>query len=209
MKNFSMVFISISLVLFIVFGCGPKVMVPPVIDLEEYEVIGLIEFTSNVEGNLNEYATQKFLEAITVDQKGIRIVELGSESEILELLDADRVNPETIKSIGKKYNLRTVIAGDLDVSDIRPMVNLLGLTKFVTFKAEVDATIAVKMFETIDGATIWTNSEKGTAEVAHVSLISGDIFSFDATNPDEAYGDLVEKLVWNLTRDFRVTYKRI
>ncbi len=208
MRGFLKVFISTCAVLVIIFGCGPKVMVPPAIDLLEYEVLGLVTFTSNVEGNLNEYTTQKFLEAITEDQIGVKIIELGTQEEILPEIGKDRINADAIKAIGEKYNVTAVIVGDLDVSDIRPMVDLLALAKLIRFSAEVDATLTVRMVETEDGATVWTDSGTGTEEVAHVGIISGDIFSFDATNPDEAYGDLVERLVREVTRDFRVTYRR-
>jgi len=45
------------------FGCAHTVVVeiPPKIDLQPYQTIGIVEFTSNTNGNLNQIATQKFM----------------------------------------------------------------------------------------------------------------------------------------------------
>lgn len=197
------------IVLFLISGCGPRVMVPPEIDLTEYEVLGLIDFSSNMEGNHDEYATQKFLEAITENQKGIRIIELGSEDEILESLNQEKINSKAVKVIGEQYSVKTLIIGDLDISNVRPKIDILSLTKYMSFSAEVKASLSVRLLETNSGATIWTSSSQDEADVAHVSIISGNLFSFNATDPDEAYGDLIDKLVKDVTKDFRVTYKRM
>ena len=197
------------IVLFLISGCGPRVMVPPEIDLTEYEVLGLIDFSSNMEGNHDEYATQKFIEAITENQKGIRIIELGSEDEILESLNQKKINSKAVKVIGEQYNVKTVIIGDLNISDVKPKIDILSLVKSMSFSAEVKASLSVRLLETNSGATIWTNSAQDEAEVAHISIISGNLFSFNATDPDEAYGDLIDKLVRDVTKDFRVTYKRM
>ncbi len=197
------------IVLFLISGCGPRVMVPPEIDLTEYEVLGLIDFSSNMEGNHDEYATQKFLEAITENQKGIRIIELGSEDEILESLNQEKINSKAVKVIGEQYSVKTLIIGDLDISNVRPKIDILSLTKYMSFSAEVKASLSVRLLETNSGATIWTSSSQDEADVAHVSIISGNLFSFNATDPDEAYGDLIDKLVRDVTKDFRVTYKRM
>ena len=197
------------IVLFLISGCGPRVMVPPEIDLTEYEVLGLIDFSSNMEGNHDEYATQKFIEAITENQKGIRIIELGSEDEILESLNQKKVNSKAVKVIGEQYNVKTVIIGDLNISDVKPKIDILSLVKSMSFSAEVKASLSVRLLETSDGATIWTCSAQDEADVAHVSILSGNLFSFNATNPDEAYGDLIDELVKDVTKDFRVTYRRM
>ena len=197
------------IVLFLISGCGHRVMVPPELDLTEYEVLGLIDFSSNMEGNHDEYATQKFLEAITENQKGIRIIELGSEDEILESLNQEKINSKAVKVIGEQYSVKSLIIGDLNISNVRPKIDILSLTKYMSFSAEVEASLSVRLLETNSGATIWTSSSQDEADVAHVSIISGNLFHFNATDPDEAYGDLIDKLVRDVTKDFRVTYKRM
>ena len=72
--------------------------------------------------------------------------------------------------------------------------------------AKVDASLATRLFETTRGATVWTRSTRRTDTVAHVGMSGGGSIRFDAKDPDKAYGALVDALVHDITRDFRVSY---
>ena len=196
-------------ILLLIWGCGPKMMVPPAIDLNEYGGIGLINFSSNAEGSLDEFVTQKFLAAISPSQKGARIIELGSESTVLESVKQDRMGPEALQAIGQKYNVTTIIMGNLEISDVKPKVRLSSVLTSMSVKADVEALITAKLLETEDGATLWTNTVQDKKTVASVSIFSGGVAHFDASDPEEAYGDLVEGLIKKVTEDLRVTYKRM
>ena len=189
-------------------GCGQKVMVPPRIDLKEHEVVGIIEFDSPSEGELEEYATRKFTEAIRRDQGMVRIVQLGSETVVLEGVGRDRLDQITFKALGERHDVNTIITGELVVSDIRPDLTITPGFGFASLAAEVDATLSVQMVETNSGASIWSTSASATERVGEVSLFGGEHFSFDAEDPDDAYGKLVDALVKKTTEDFRVTWKR-
>lgn len=192
----------------VVSGCGQKVMVPPRIDLKEHEVVGIIEFASRSEGELEEYVTRKFTEAIRRDQGMVRIAQLGSEMVVLEGVGGDRLDPTTFKALGDKHSVSTIITGELVVSDIRPEVTITPWFGFASLAAEVDATLSVQMVETSSGASVWSSSASATERVGEVSIFGGEHFSFDAEDPDDAYGKLVDALVEKTTRDFRVTWKR-
>lgn len=187
-------------------GCGHMVAVPPEINLKNYEPLGIVVFTGNAQGNLNRVVTQRVLEAITKDQKMVRIIELGREADVLKEIGVSKWGPEAVKKIGGKYVINTVIVGTLDVSKVKPHVNLgpgiVGVT------ADVQARLTVCLQETETGATIWSNSAMAEQNVGEVSLVGGDWLNFDARDPDLAYGDLAHELAYRATRDFRVTYRR-
>jgi len=193
--------------LLLILGCGPKMMVPPEIVLNEYGNVGLIDFSSEAKGNLGEFVTQKFLEEISSSQKDARIMELGSLDEVLEAVQRDRMDPEAIQAIGEKYNVNAIITGDLKVSDIKPKVKLSSIIQSMSVKAEVAASLTVRLLETEQGATVWTNSAQDTETVAQVSIFSGGGAFFDADDPEEAYGDLARSLVRQITSDFTESYK--
>jgi hypothetical protein len=184
-------------------------MVPPEIDLKEYSTVGLIDFSSDAEGNLGEFVTQKFLEEISSSQKEARIIELGVLDEILEAVQRDKIDPETVQAIGQKYQVNSIIVGNLKVSDVKPKVNISSIIKSMSVKAEVEAEITVRLLETTQGATVWTDSAQGKETVAEVSVFSGDRFFFDADDPEEAYGDLTRSLVKEVTSELRGSYKRL
>lgn len=187
-------------------GCGHMVAVPPEINLKNYEPLGILVFTGNAQGQLNRVVTQRVLEAITKDQKMVRIVELGREADVLKEIGISKWGPEAVKKTGEKYGLKTVMVGTLDVSKVKPHVSLgpgiVGVT------ADVEARLTIRLQETETGATIWSNSAVDEQNVGEVSLVGGNWLNFDARDPDQAYGELAHELAYRATRDFRVTYRR-
>src|SRR5215212_6746934 len=72
----------------LILGCSStktvRVAVAPRMDLRPYPVVGIVTFTSNRnDGELDRLATQKFLESVQAAQPGTRVVELGSQQEVL------------------------------------------------------------------------------------------------------------------------------
>ena len=200
-------FLILTAVVFI-YTCGPKVMVPPRITLKTYGNIGMIEFSSAAKGNLQQFATQEFLETIQESQPGLRILELGEQEQVLKAIRHNDLDLEAIQAIGEKYNVDAIIAGQLDVTDIKPKVRLSTVLRSMSAEADVEAFITVKLFETENGATVWTSSARGKETVAHVTIFSDGPAFFDADDPENAYGKLIHSLVKEITRDFRVRYVR-
>lgn len=208
MKRQAWLFLVGVILLLSVSGCiSPRVEIPPKIDLREYERVGIISLTSNAEGNLDEFATQEFLEAITEDQK-VGIIELGDGDSLLRSVGQRSLNPNTLRAIGEKYSVGAVILGNLEISDVRPMLKLSSLVKHIGVKAEVEAFMTAKLLETDYGATVWTSSARDTETVAGITIFPGSRVFFDARDAEEAYGDLVGSLIRESTADFRVTYER-
>ena len=196
--------ISVIMLLCLFTGCGPKVIVPPLVDLAAFESIGLIGFTSNTEGALPRYATERFMASITNSQYKALIIELGDMETILKSAGHTSLSPDAIKAIGEKHDVRAVITGVLDISKVKPKLNILfGMG----MKADVNASLVVKLIETSRGATVWAATGEDVKTVAEVSVFQGGGFHFDARDPEEAYGDLVKSLIWNVTRDLRVSYE--
>jgi len=188
-------------------SCGKSVTVPvpPRIDLEVFQAIGLIEFSSNSEGNLDEFASQKFLQSVQSCQ-AVTVVELGESDEVLEMVGRDELDFDAIKAIGEKFDLDGVIVGTMEIKDVTPSVNLYNMVTSMSVSADVEASLTARLYDTHRGATLWTRSTKGIENVAHVGLASGQPISFDATDPESAYGKLVNGLVYRITDDFRTHY---
>lgn len=204
-KNFCFLLVILFLGFF---SCGPKILVPPEIDLKAYSSVGIFQFSTNSKGKLGKFTTNKFLEEIQESQKGARFIELGELNEVLNEMGKTKLNVEAIQEIGKKYDVDCFITGDLDVSDIKPKVNLSSILSSMSVSAEVDAQLTVKLLETDKSATRWLDSARHKKSVAHVSVFSaGDIY-FDADDPEKAYGQLVRSLVREVSEDLRFRYVR-
>ena len=193
----------------ILFGCGSKVIMPPVVDLTKYNNVGLINFKSDAKGKLGEYVTQKFLQEVSRSQNGVRIIELGDEDRVLRSIDREEIGPKAIQIIGEKYDVDAIIMGNLRVSDIKPKVDITTIVKNLSVKADVNASLSVKLIETDSGATVWTNIAEDQKTVAQVSVFSNKDIFFDAKDPDEAYGDLAESLIKQVTEDLKTRRRRI
>jgi len=207
--NKALFLFSIVALMLVTTHCGRKVMVPPRIDLKQHEVVGIIQFKSESKGELAPLTTKKFTEAIRRDQEMIRIVDLGTEAEVLKDIGYDKLNKAAFKAIGEEYDVATVFAGELLVSDVRPdiSINLL-FTAGMSVSAEVDATLDVRMVETESGASLWNTSVSKTREIGNVNIWEGGVFVFNAEDPERAYGKLVNALVEDASVDFRVTWRR-
>lgn len=189
-------------------GCGgSKVMVPPLIDLQQHEVLAIIEFTTSDDGELGPLATRRFMEWVRVDQGLVRIVELGTEGEVLSDVGSPRLDRATYQELGRRHEVATIFTGVLEVSDIRPAVSITPDLSALGAAADVDAELTVQMVETASGASLWSRSASVTQRVGHISVFQGDV-SFDAEDPERAYGELVDALVEAVTRDFRVSWER-
>ncbi len=175
----------------------------PVIDLTEYGRVGFIDVSSSAEGEIAKVASQELVEKIMqIDKEKITVVELGSEEELLRAVGRERIDPETIQMIGKKYNVGVMVSSHLNISEVRPHIDISTITESLGVKADVDASLIVKLLETEGGGTLWTDSVEDTQSVASVSIGSGGLFHFDASTPEKAYGDLVRNLVRKISRDF-------
>ena len=176
---------------------------------KEYEKVGLIDFSCDAEGNLGKYVTQKFLEEISLSQKDVIIIELGSMDQVLESVERGKMDAGTVQAIGQKHGLSSVIIGNLVLSEVKPSISLSSIISHMSVKAEVEATMTAKLVDTEHGATVWTASARDRRDVANVSFFPGGTVLFDAKNPEEAYGDLTSSLLHEVTKDLRVSYKRI
>ena len=191
------------------FGCAhtEKVRVPPKVELKTYRTIGVIEFSTNAEDALKPYVTQNFIQNIQSAQPGTRILELGDKDQLLRSLGHSKLNPESIQSIGRKHNVDALILGHLEVSEIKPKINVYAAAKALNAKAYIEAALRTRIFETDSGATFWTRATSAKTHVAKIYLTDGGGFSFGVSDPREKYGKLVPHLVYANTSDFRSQYE--
>jgi hypothetical protein len=196
--------------LILLVGCASHqtVMVPPRIDLTQHELIGLIEFSSSSAEELVPLATRRFTDLARQDQGLVRILEFGPEKELLASVGQDQWGTEAIRALGREHGVQTVLIGELEISDVRPDLSVSGALRSGSLSAKVEATLAVRLVETSTGASIWSRSAVTTASLGHLTVLGNKEIVFDAADPDGAYGAMIDVLVDQVTRDFRVSWVR-
>ncbi len=187
-------------------GCGSKkVWVPPRLELAPIGRVGLVTFTiENAKGTLHEFATQRFAEQMLAAQTGFEVMELGESERLVEEVGASRLDGAAIRAIGDAHGLPALFLGHVAVSNVKPRASLAQLPRI---GAEVTVSLSVRLVSTESGGTIWRSSARATETIAELAL-SGDEPFFAAQDPDEAYGHLVDHLVYEVTRDLRPTYRK-
>ncbi len=174
-----------------------QVLLDPAVSLAPHSRIGLVTFTATgAKGGLATLATQRFAERVLGAQQGIELLELGALTGVIDAAAARR--------LGQQHGVKTIMVGQLTVSDIKPRVRLLG---GLSASTEVTVALSTRLLSTESGATLWARSSTQRETLQSVSLLNGTAV-FDAQDPGEAYGEIVNALVWNVTTDFRGTSVR-
>jgi hypothetical protein len=184
------------------------IWVAPRIDLKQHEMLGIVEFTSNSKGQLGPMATRGFTESARRDQGVVRIVDVRPGAEVARSGGQIRWTPEMYKALGRENNVQTLVIGQLKVSSVKPSIQMSALLRSGNVSAQVDATLEVQMIETASGASIWNGSGSASRTLGNVGVFGGKDFAFDADDPERAYGDLVDALVQQVTRDFHGSWER-
>ena len=188
-----------------VVGCGgTRVQVAPRLDLVPFEQLALVTFTiENAKGSLNQVATDRFAVEMLAAQSGYELLELGEQQHLLDATGANRYGPAEARMIGEEQGVPAVFVGHMIVSNVKPSASISGIPRV---GMEVSVELTVRLLSAGSGGTVWSASSRSTAVVGEVAF-DGGIPSFGARDPADAYGDLVDVLVWEVTRDMRPTYR--
>lgn len=189
------------LIILMMFGCGgsrrpprQRVLLPPTLDLVPHKNIGLFVFSvDNAKGNLHEFATRRFEEYVLAAQSGIEMREFTAA-------DSTRV----FKSAADTNGCPVAFFGHLKISNIKPQGGLtVGLSP--SMKATVTVELSVWLVNTRTGGVMWRRSSSETESIGGFSFVGGTP-SFSAKDPNDAYGRLINQLVYNVTYDVRSTW---
>jgi hypothetical protein len=178
-------------------GGGKRILQDPTVNLGPHSRIGLVTFTAeNAKGGLVKLATQRFQEHLLRAQPGIEILELGALTTPVDAAAAKR--------LGEQHGVRTIAVGHFVISDIKPRIRLIG---GMSASTEVTLALSTKLLSTESGATVWARSSTLRETLQQVALQNGTAI-FDAQDAGEAYGEVLNELIWNVTTDFRATWVR-
>ena len=169
-------------------------------------MVGLVTFSTNGDRGLDRLSTQRFLQAVQNAQPGSRVVELGTESQVLASVHRNSWDPATMQAIKEAHHVDVIVMGRLDVEKAKPNFQLSTFMKNLSANVDVNAALNCRLIETASGATMWADGSAMTANLAHAD-VSGRSGSFGAADPEAVYGKMVDGLVWQVTDAFRVHYQ--
>lgn len=200
------------LVLFVLGACSRSRYVtdttPPLIDLRGYRTVAVIDFPVSGPFAAQNEVTHRFLASIYSAQPGVKILEIGSEQQVLGSLGQSSLDIEAIKQIGQKHGVDAVLTGEMIVTILSPSLSLDNALTQLNASSKMKGELNAKVRETANGATAWTNGAHGTWTLGGFSmnqtgLTNGKVNDMNAKN-EEMLSDLIDVA----TRDFRPTYQR-
>jgi hypothetical protein len=186
-------------------ACSSKyAMVPARLDLAPYGRIAIVAFSAEQANNpMSTLATQRFAEALLASQSGIELLELGAADSSLGALSANADGAALAQALGKDRDVPAVFVGYLKVSGAKPRGHI-GASG-VNVGVSVSAELTVRLLSTRTGGTVWRSSAAANGTVGRVA-ISDRLPSIAVRDREEAYGEVVQQLVADVTRDLRPTW---
>jgi hypothetical protein len=187
-------------------ACGAHyAQVPARLSLQPYGRVALITFsTETANRELSTAATQRFAEALLASQTGFELLELTSADSSLRALAAAGDASALAQARGREKNVPAVFLGQLKVSGVKPR-GLVSATGGLSVRASVSGELTVRLVSTSTGGTVWRSSSMANGTVGKVA-ISDNLPTVAARDPNEAYGEIVDRLVRDVTRDLRPTW---
>ena len=167
----------------------------------------MVSFTAVPADKLAQATTQRFMAAVQAAQPGVRFIELGSMDQLLRSVSRERVDPETIQIIGKRHRIESVFTGNYEISDTKPRLSIDKDLTSACASAWLRIEMAARLWDTRDGATVWTDSRSGDWPVAGLRVGAGQSVSVSVSDPEERYGEFMRQLIRAVTEDFRPQYE--
>ena len=202
--------VSLFAPLALLFACSKTVLVtvPPRVELNRYETLGIVEFASNAERGLGARAARQLQEQIQSAQPGTRFIELGEREAVLAAVGAKQLDPAALRRIGEKYGVAALFVGELSYSEPTTEVKVGDLTKLEGgMRSEVKGDISSRLIETASGASVWSRSAWARRQIGSIQVSAQHGVGGGAkdSNPREA---MLPGLVYELTHDFRPSTAR-
>jgi hypothetical protein len=187
-------------------ACGAHyAQVPARLSLQPYGRVALVTFSTEENSKeLSTAATRRFAEALLSSQSGIELLELtGTDSSLRKLAAAGDASA-LAQALGREKNVPAVFLGQLRMSGVKPSGHLSGVGR-LNVRASVSGELTVRLVSTSTGGTVWRSSSAANGTVGNVA-ISDNLPAVAVRDPNEAYGEIVDQLVRDVTRDLRPSW---
>jgi hypothetical protein len=179
--------------------------VPPRLNLQPYGRVAVVTFATDRDNTeLGAAATRRFAELVLAEQAGVELLELTSADSSLQALAAAGDPTALAQALGREKGVPAVFLGQLTVSGVKPH-GLVSLADGARVRASVSAELTVRLLSTTSGGTVWRSSAAADQTVGRLAL-AGGLPSVSVRDPNDAYGQVLNDLVHNVTRDFRPTW---
>ena len=190
-------------------GCAGtvRVEVPAEVSLEGRDTIGIVQFEGK--DNRGEEITKMFMDNIHNAQRGVLVLELGAQSDLLKEINETQLNARSIQLIGEEYNVQSIFVGDLQISNAKGNLTIGASLRDMSAGVYTEGNLDIKFYDSASGATVWSNSCSGKYRLAGIAVSDHALLSpIRISAPSGQY----EKMMWDLancvSRELYTTYRK-
>ena len=83
---------------------------------------------------------------------------MGSKEQLLKALNRSEFNLETMRLVGKKYDVGSVFTGEYEISEVTPKINISEDYSSLKASTMVKISLSSRHWDTTNGATLRINS---------------------------------------------------
>lgn len=188
-------------------ACAAKyTQVPARLNLAPYGRVAVVTFADDQSNAaMTTLATQRFAEALLRSQSNVELLELGAADSSLKALATATDASALAQALGREKDVPAVFVGFLKVSSVKPRgrIDASG----INVRGAITGELTVRLLSTSTGSTVWRSSASANGTVSRLE-VSGRLPSVTMRDQDAAYGEVVQSLVADVTRDLRPTWIR-
>jgi TolB-like protein len=179
-------------------GCAHRVLVQPVVDLEQYHRVAVLPFaTDNYYSTVGTYLADEVVVDLLRNARGVEVMERGRVDALLQeqsLASSGMLDPQTAVSLGRLLGVQGLIMGSvsLNIGNIRP--TLLTAQRIATGVA------TVRLVDAATGKIMW--SERIESDFSQLLTTEPDLSVSYVWTDQEMVMRLVQDLAKNVAEAF-------
>ena len=145
-------------------ACAERVwmLVPAKVDLSGYTRIGLAGLRGTDVGH-SQRATSELAQGLFQARPGILVVELGALAD---------ESPRALQAVAKEHGVDAVFVGTLQFTKPTPSLGVTSSLIDIQARADVSATLSLRLLEPGTGASVWVGSANDCRTVASAGVSS-------------------------------------
>jgi hypothetical protein len=195
--------LAAALVAAAAFGCAapppppppPAPVRVPALDLSNVGRLGVLPFAAVGEAELEPLARRTLVAAIRKAQPRAEIVELRSAPA------AGTLDAAAARKLGRAYGVDAVLVGQFWADAIDP-VEFIRRARASSVDVELEGTLSAQIFETRNGAALWSTSALGARPITQVRVNAWGMETVDSAYLRGLRIQLVDELVAQASADF-------
>lgn len=172
------------------------------VDLGRLGRLGILDFTAQGDASLEPTAREELVASVRRAQPGAVLLELGPPARVLASVGGTALDAETIRAIGRKYQLGALLVAELRADEMDPSLFMRRARESAAV-VEIGGSLQLRVYDAAQGVPLSVASATGRHPITRVHVNAWGKKSVQPNHLVEVRRALVRDLVAQTTADFR------